>query len=687
MPDFLFELGCEELPAGSVQKATRELQHAIERKLNEAGVAFKSREPMFTPRRMIVGLTEVDAVQPDQTKTQRGPALSAAFDSDGKPTKALEGFCRGQQVDVSELLNEGDYVWVRKLMKGRKTADLLADLLPSILGEVQFPKTMRWADGSFRFARPIRWILASFDGQVVPFEIEGVASGLTSRGHRFRDGSEFPAPNWDTLMTGLRNRFVEPDFETRRQKIQSEVASLLQGTNPLESLVEENANLTEWPEALLGEFKPEFLELPAPVLVTVMAKHERFFPVSDPNGSIMNKFVSVRNGGQEDAVREGNAWVLNARFNDARFFYEEDRKHSLASFLEKTRSMTFQEKLGSIRQRADRLAALARAVAVWSGANEEEAGFAYEAGLYAKADLTTGLVSELDELQGVIGGEYARKEGFADPVCWAIASHYDLSKNAEPDCPGSRTAVRLLIADQLDKIAGFMGLGFAPSGSSDPYALRRSVTFLIEAAWQWPSPLPNYRPLLDTAFAGYASQGIALDQSRALEIAWEVFEGRYKSLLEGKHDHIEASVLPGDDLLDPRSTRTRLHVLQSLADNSAFVQCATRPANIVSAALKKGIQFDDADMSDASLDSAEASLLRKRVEEQTPKVQAAVESENGVALVEALNPLIEPVNAFFDSTMVMVDNVRIRGARLKLLSECDRLFRLGGDWTKIVIDG
>lgn len=687
MPDFLFELGCEELPAGSVQKATDELLNAIEQRLSDAGVAFERRGTLFTPRRMIVGLKNVDPLQPDQTKSQRGPALAAAFGPDGQPTKALEGFCRGQQVDVSDVVREGDYVWVHKAVPGRKTREIFSEILPEAIAAVQFPKTMRWANSTFRFARPIRWILASFDGEAVEFEIEGVRSGLKSRGHRFRSAEEFPASDWDTLVSELRGRFVEPDYKNRRTKIHTEVQALLQGEEPIASLVDENANLTEWPEPLLGEFKPEFLELPAPVLETVMAKHERFFPVRTKDGQITNQFVSVRNGGEEGAVRQGNAWVLNARFNDARFFFEEDKKYSLAAFLERTSSMSFQDKLGTVRQRADRLAVLAREVALWSGADEEEAGLAYEAGLYAKADLTTGLVSELDELQGVIGGEYAKREGFADAVCWAIASHYDLHKNLTPNCVGSRTAVRLLIADQLDKIAGFMGLGLAPSGSSDPFGLRRSVTMLIEAVWTWPTPIPGYGAVLGRAFNEYKRQEISLDAARGMEIAQEVFESRYRSLLDAKHDQIEASLLPGANLLDPRAVKTRLAVVKKLANDTAFLQTAIRPANIVAAAVKKGLSFDGADVSDDSLQSPQATDLLHAVNRQRPLAEQGLQAESPESIVDALKPLINPINAFFDSTMVMVEEESVRNARLKLLSECGDVLRTGGDWPDVVIEG
>jgi len=687
MPDLLFELGCEELPAGSIERAAQNLKESVEKRLRDCGVGFEAQEPLFTPRRLIVSLKNVDKKQPDQNKVQRGPALGAAFDAEGKPTKALEGFCKGQGVNPTEVVVEGEYVWVKKEVPGRETIELLQEILPSAIGDIQFSKTMRWGDGTFRFARPIRWILASLGGKTVSFSIEGVHSGILSRGHRFRAPGEFEAMSLDDLVTGLRSRFVEPSFKERRAKILEQTKVLTGQSNPSNDLVDENANLTEWPEALIGEFKPEFLELPIPVLTTVMAKHERFFPMPDGMGGLKSQFVSIRNGGEEGAVRKGNAWVLNARFNDARFFFEEDKKHSLAEFLERTSSMAFQEKLGSVRQRCDRLAVLAGEVALWSGSNEEEAGFANQAGLYAKADLSTGLVSELDELQGVIGGEYARREGFVEPVCWAIASHYDLTKNPSPDSVGARTAVRLLIADQLDRLAGFMGTGYVPTGSSDPYGLRRSVTLLIESSWSWLTVLPGFNEIFHKAVQGYTDQGFELHSTKAVDALKEVFSARYHAMLGARHDLCEAAALPGDALLDPRGVRMRLSVMIKLASDTTFVQASTRPANIVAAALKKGIDFGSTVVSAESLQSAEADDLWTAVRSQGPLAEKASQAEDAEGVVMALRPLISPVNAFFDSTMVMVDDVSVRDARLKMLSECEEVLRIAGDFTKVVIEG
>ena len=390
MPHLLFELGCEELPAGSVQRALTDLGAAIVSRLTAAQVEYGALQTHSTPRRLIIAVDEVGDRQPDQQKEARGPMAKAAYDAEGKPTKALEGFLRTQGGTVDDVRVEGDYVFVSKYAAGRATLEILSELLPEAVRSLTFDKSMRWGAARMRFARPIRWILASFDGVVVPFDIEGVKAGLMSRGHRFKSPEEFTATNLHNLVKGLRKRSVEPDSTLRENRIRAgafNAAEAIGGVPTLpDALVDENVHLTEDPICHVGHFASSYLDLPEPVVVTAMAKHERFFPVRDPDGKIMPAFVSVRNSGDEATVRAGNEWVLNARLNDAQFFFDEDKTKTLDDFLAMTGSMAFQDKLGSVRQRADRLADLCAFIATQTGANDDEVGFAGQAGLYAKAD-------------------------------------------------------------------------------------------------------------------------------------------------------------------------------------------------------------------------------------------------------------------------------------------------------------
>lgn len=694
MPELLFELGCEELPATFVRRAYEQLTREIAERLDEAGVHHGEPIAMGTPRRLIVSIPDVAPQQPDRETAQRGPALKAAFDAGGQPTPALTGFCRGQGIEPSQVRVDGDYVWADRVVSGRPTLELLADILPDAVRALTFDKSMRWGSGRLRFARPIRWMLAAFDGRLVDFEIESVRSGLLSRGHRFNHPEPFEAKSLSALLAGLREREVEPDAGVRESRIVEGAKRLSGGRADLSrALIEENVFLTEWPNALMGHFREDFLTLPEPVLVMAMAKHERMFPVRDEQGRITNAFVWIRNSGDEDVVREGNAWVLNARFNDAKFFFDEDSKVTMEEFLERTSRIVYQEKLGTVRQRAERLATLADSIARHTGASDEEREYAQQAALYCKADLSSGLVSELPALQGIIGGEYARREGFPEPVCLAIAAHYDLDPKADPSAVATKTAVRVLMADQLDKLAGYLGLGLSPSGSSDPYGLRRAATLLIEAAWAWPEPLPTYLDAFETALDRFERQGIALDHQAALRHVGSLFESRYEALFDGaRHDHIAAAILPSvGQLLLPRMVRLRLRAVELAASDIEFVRTATRPLNIVAAAEKNGIDFvreqplDQLDV--ASLQSLEGEALAAKLHEVRQGLSAAVRSEHAEALIAGLRQLEAPINLFFDKTMVMVDDEKVRSARLTLLEACRHEILLAGDFSKIVIEG
>jgi glycyl-tRNA synthetase beta chain len=693
MPELVFELGCEELPASFVRKACADLERAITSRLQEAGIPFGESRAIGTPRRLIVQVKEVDGRQPDSRKKVRGPAVSAAYDANGSPTKALEGFCRGQGVDPAKVEREGEHVWVTQFVPGKPTADVLSSVLPDSVRSLTFEKAMRWGELRMRFARPIRWMLAAFEEKAVQFEIDGVIAGLESRGHRFNGRGTFEATSFDQLVSELRSRQVEPDPEIREGKIREQALAVTSGKPDLaDALVEENTFLTEWPTAVEGTFREDYLELPSSVLVTAMAKHEKFFPVRDDNGRLTNRFVSIRNGGVDKVVAEGNAWVLNARFNDAKFFYDEDAGHSMADFLEKTKGIIFQDKLGTVHQRANRLTELCEAVALATGADEPEVGFAKQAGLYSKADLSTGLVSELPTLQGKIGAEYGRKESFPSAVCWAIASQYDFTLNLTVDGEDSRTALRLIVADQMDKLAGYLGVGHIPSGSSDPFGLRRAAALLIEIALRWPGPFPDYAPLFARAGECYQSQGFEL--SDATSAVRELFRSRYDSVFGAvRFDLVEAALL--DDYLNqseelqPQRVRFRLEVLKALAEDIAFVQTATRPQNILTAAVNKGVGFtflnplENLDLK--GMDSKEGEALASIVTEISPKVRAAVTQSDPHGVAAAAKSLAEPINEFFDKTMVMADDVKVRSARLTLLHATNLVLREAGDFSKIVI--
>ena len=695
MPEFLLEVGCEELPASFVEKAYQDLADSLSKELEAVGV--KQSDPVVygTPRRLIVSFPELAATQPDSSKEQRGPSLAAAFTPEGEPTNALKGFCKSQGVEISDLRKDDQYVWVTKFQAGVPTAELLATIVPKAILGLNFEKSMRWGASRTRFARPLRWILCAFDGRRVEFEIEGVRSALISVGHRFYAPDPFEAKSLDQLIRELRLRFVEPDGATRKEMILKEILPTLNGNEfTLHNLLDENTFLCEWPSVVRGSFEPDFLQLPEPVLVTAMAKHERMFPVRDAAGKLTNEFLFVRNSGEDETVRRGCEWVLGARFNDARFFFEQDQKVSLEVFLERTHFVLFQAKLGTVRQRADRLEALTEHVAELVGVDKK---LACLAGLYAKADLATGLVSELSSLQGVIGGEYAVREGMPKEASIAIGNQYEFDKNIgyqPPSGLAGQLTCCLVIADQIDKLAGYLGIGLEPSGSSDPFGLRRSVNILIAAAERMAelgTAVPAYEGIAQIATRHYMEQNIDIDAKAALESFKTIFISRYHSLKKDRsRDILEASLasLTRSEISDPRLCDFRFRAVERLAGREKFVQTATRPLNIVTSAQQKGFAFADraplAAIDLEALNSDDGRNLYQVLVHQHEELEIAVADRNDGEVERLLLNLEEPITKFFDNTMVMSQDETERFQRLTLAHAVALQLLQAGDFTKVL---
>ncbi len=677
MPEFLLEVGCEELPASFVEKAYTDLANSLAKELE--GLGLKNSDPiaMGTPRRLIVSFPDLKERQEDSTKEQRGPSIQAAYGADGAPTGALLGFCKSQGIAPDDLRKDDQYVWVTKHIPGRTTDEVLAEILPKIILGLNFDKSMRWGSSKVRFARPIRWVLASFGGSLVSFHVEDVPSALLSRGHRFYAPDEFEARTLAELTTKLRESFVEPEISKRKELILEQARQVANGTPEItDDLLDENAFLCEWPTAICGTFPESYLELPEPVLVTAMAKHERMFPIRDASSKLTNSFVFIRNSGEDETVTRGCEWVLGARFNDARFFFEQDQKHDLNYFLEKTNDILFQQQLGTVRQRADRLAGLAATVAHHVDSdNSQIQALAREAGLLAKADLSTGLVSELSSLQGVIGAQYAKAEGKSDSVVHALSVQYKApTKRFEGEA--GHVAACLIIADQLDKLVGYLGLGIEPSGSSDPFGLRKSVTTLITLSENWDEQI-GFVSLVPAALAEYQKQGIDLDESKIYASLDAIFRGRYEALYSDfSHDVLQAVLTVNSHwLTDPKKVRGNLEIVQSLKSDSLFVQTASRPINIVNAAKKKDEAMADTPiLKRADMDTPEAEALYDAI--YTPGVEADDIKAHFLKLVA-------PINAFFDNNMIMAEDKTVRFHRLSLAKVAADLFMTVGDFTKL----
>ncbi|MEI7575525.1 MAG: glycine--tRNA ligase subunit beta [Armatimonadota bacterium] len=687
MPEFLLEVGCEELPASFVEKAYGDLRDALCKELTELGVCGGGATACGTPRRLIVHFPNLKDRQEDSVKEQRGPSLQAAFDAAGEPTKALLGFCKSQGIEPSDLRRDEQYVWVTKHVGGLPTSELLESILPRIILGLNFEKSMRWGASRARFARPIRWILAAYDGRALDFNVEGVPAALISYGHRFYAPDPFEAKSFGALVSELKNRFVEVDSKARKASILAQAKSISNGVPEItEDLLDENTFLTEWPTAILGSFPESYLELPEPVLVTAMAKHERMFPIRNSNtGKLSNQFIFIRNSGDDETVRKGCEWVLGARFNDARFFYEQDQKLTLDDFLAKTEGVVFQAQLGSVRQRADRLASLAEAIALHSGADEAEQEYARLAGLYAKADLATGLVSELSSLQGVIGASYAAAAGLPPEVSYAMAQQYRPTV-PNPTNAAERTAVRLRLADQLDKLAGYLGLKIVPTGSSDPFGLRRAVTTIINDTRDWTDLKSAPGLQLDAAQLCYENQGFTLDDSFAYHSLREIFDSRYPVLWGETVRADIISAATGTELFGaadhPRMAWFRTQVLSKFSPEE--VQTSTRPLNLIAAAKKKGEKIGAIDeIAKEGLNSAEGTQLHEALTGKTTHLNTVLASFDVAGLVAIVRELLPLINTFFDNTMVMSEDPTERFHRLALAELTSQTLLLAGDFTKL----
>jgi glycyl-tRNA synthetase beta chain len=682
--ELFFEIGSEEIPAGFIPKAMADMEAILTRELTNARLSFASIKTLGTPRRLALTISGLPTVQPDAEITATGPSKKAAYDADGKPTKAAEGFARGQGVDVSELqiiaTEKGEYIAVTKLEIGRPTHLILAELLPKLMADIPFKKSMRWGDLDVRFARPIHWIVALFDGSVIPFTFGTIQSGAVSRGHRFMANTTFPVRDFAHYLEECERHFVIPDPLKRKDIIRKEthrVAECFGGhLLPDEGLLEEVTYLAEYPSAVAGCFPAEFLKVPKEVLITSMRSHQRYFSIVDNDGTLMPGFITINNTLTEDpsVVVKGNERVLRARLSDARFFFEEDQKVTLATRAESLKNVVYQQKLGTSYEKMERFRTLAVALAMQL--NNSVAPQVEKAAYLCKADLVSGMVGEFPEVQGIMGREYALLEGIEPTVANAIAEHY-LPTQAGGDLPASDAGAFVSIADKLDSICGCFSVGLIPTGSADPYALRRAALGIINIILD-----KGYQISL-SAFVDQSLQLLGTKLTRpATEVRSDVlefFRGRFVNLLGEQFpaDVVDAAVAAGfDDLVQVRARIAALAQFKSHPDFDALAVAFKRIGNII----KDG---NDAPVDPALFqDPAEGGLY-----EAFQKAKVATDS--GIATgawLEALTAIAilrEPVDTFFDKVMVMAEDERVKNNRLALLTAMARMFGKIADFSRI----
>lgn len=650
MPQLLLELFSEEIPARMQVQAARDLERMARERLAEQGFLPEAMTAFAGPRRLTLVIEGLPEAQADRTEERKGPRV-------GSPDKAMEGFLRSTGLTMDQLVDQ-DGVWFARLeRKGRPTPEIIAEMVEAIVRNFPWPKSMTWGRGTLRWVRPLKRIVCLFDGAVVPLSIDGIVSGDVTEGHRFMGTAQpFRVKDFDTYRDGLAAHFVVLDVEERKARILDAARTLCFARNlelvEDEGLLNEVAGLAEWPTPVLGDMDPDFLDLPPEVIRTSMRTHQKYFAVRDPaTGGLAPHFITVANIQAADggaAIAAGNAKVLSARLSDARFFWDEDRKQRLEDRLGKLKGVTFHAKLGAMSDRVARITDLARSLAPRVGADPDVAA---QAARLAKADLVTGMVGEFPELQGLMGGYYAQAEGLSADVAAAIRDHY------KPQGPGDAlpegpVGAALALADKLDSLTGFFGIDEKPTGSRDPYALRRSALGVIRIVLEGGIRLPLRELAGDDLVAFFAD--------------------RLKVLLrdQGKrHDLVDAVFALGDDDLVRIVARVEaLDGFLTTEDGANLLAGYKRATNILKAEEKKGampsgpaVAMDGAPQAELALVAALAGV--------EPRVAQALAAEDFVAAMQALAGLRGPVDAFFEQVLVNAEDPAERDNRLRLLSQ------------------
>ncbi|PNV65206.1 glycine--tRNA ligase subunit beta [Rubneribacter badeniensis] len=686
-----FEIGTEEIPAFDLHRATAQLARLVPDALDAVRIPHGEVAVHTTPRRLVAIVEDVAESTEALEETFRGPSAKIAFDAEGNPTKAAVGFARGKGVDVGALEvreEKGvEYVFATRRVEARDAAELLPEVLEGVIAGIAWPKSCRWGSTSEYFSRPVRWIVAMLDERVVPVRFAGLEAGNLTRGHRFLSPGPHEVPTARALLDVLEGAHVVTSEQARERAIREGVARIEEECGARAELPEktllEVVNLCEQPTVLVGAFDEEFLQVPEEIIVDAMLMHQRYFPLYDENGKLTNRFIVVSNGDPACAatIADGNERVVRARLSDAKFFYEEDLKRPLEAYVERLDEVVFQESLGTMRAKAERITALARHLAADAGLSAADAAVAERAAHLAKADLVTSAVVEFTSVQGVMGSYYAAACGEGDKVACAIADHYR-PRFAGDALPASAAGRIVAMADKLDTICGLIAAGQGPTGSSDPFALRRSALGILSMLLDEGLPLRvGLVRAIDAALASYAAQGVAFDAQAVREEVADFFIARAKVLLrdEGRApDTIDAVLAAG--VREPVEFASRVRALDAAreGDPDAFADLATafaRANNLRDASL--GAEVDEGLLSEVER------ALSCAVAQAESRVGSALAADDYPSALAELAGLRKPVDAFFEGVMVMDEDRALRENRLRLLNRFVAVFEGVADFGKM----
>ena len=683
-----FEIGTEELPAFDLHDATTKLGSIAAKALDSAKIPHGTVDVYTTPRRLIVLVADVPERTEASVEEFRGPSAKIAFDENGQPTKAAIGFAKGKGVDPSALErrdeNGVEYVYAVKETPSIDVASLLPDLLGSIITGIEWPKSQRWGSRREQFSRPVRWLFAMLGETVVPVEFAGLTAGSKTLGHRFLSPGPHEVSSADALIDVLRANFVVPSEAEREASIREQVKAIEAETGLVSELpaktMEEVVNLTEYPTVMVGEFDELFLAVPKEITVDAMLVHQRYFPLFNADGSLSNKFLITSNGNPKyhDNIVDGNQRVVAARLYDAKFFYDEDLKQPLEAYVEKLGEVVFQESLGTTRAKADRLVELAGKLSADAGLEGQDAEDAKRAALLCKADLVTGAVVEFTSVQGIMGRYYAKAAGETDQVAEAIADHYR-PRFAGDETPASLVGKVVATADKLDTICGLFAVGQGPTGSSDPFALRRSAIGIL--AMLEDGLNVSLISAIDESLDIFEKNGLEFDRAEARKAIVDFFVTRTKVMLRDRGcaaDTIDAVLATGVE--EPMILIARSNALESARSNDkeTFEDLAiayARANNLRDAEL--GADVDEASLTEHS------HALAAAVTQAESTVEKSLAADDYPAALGDLAALRGPIDEFFDNVMVMDEDEDVRANNIKLLNKFVSVFANVADFGKM----
>ena len=750
MAEYLLEIGTEEIPARFIENTLAQMKDLVAQALDGRRIVYDTVRALGTPRRLALRIGGLALQGEDLTEEVRGPAQKAAYDNEGKPTKALTGFAGAQGVSPDSLfikeMNGNAYIYASRQRKGQSTAEVLPAILADMVSALSFPKFMRWGDLDFKFVRPIRWVVSLLDGEILPLTLANVHAGRQSRGHRYLGEGAFDLGSAGDYEDALERQYVIVDPDRRKSLIREKIGEIAEQNGclapPDEELLTEVTFLLEWPTALMGSFHESYLEIPEEAVITPMREHQRYFPVRDGEGKLINRFITLRDGGDRmlDLVTEGNEKVLAARLSDARFFWDEDRRQLLEDWLPKLERVVFQEKLGTVGDKIRRIEGLTAWLAVSLHADADTKANALRAAHLAKADLATSMVYEFAELQGIMGRYYALACGEKPEVAQAVMEHYRPRFAGDPPA-ASPAGAFVAIADKADTIAGIFAIGIEPSGSQDPYALRRAAMGVCQTILAHDLPV-DLGSLVYQALGQYTD--VLADEDGAQQAyvrIMDFFGARIRAVLsdEGHRYDVVDCVMsaPFTRIQDVRERAQAVSALRGHADFAALLAGFTRAYNLTkksgedagdAAPAKTGLSAAAtsytqtpavADMESAASDAAQATTgpdgsataesasgvsvsatalvavdpalfteevemaLHARLLATRAAIGDVLREQGQSAAILALANLAEPVNAFFDGVMVMAEDPAVRANRLGLLREVVSLTRLAGDLSKL----